>query len=640
MENLNRLIENIRRENVVVFIGSGFSLKAGAPSGNKIVETLKEKLSKEEIDSFSGNQLDYVSNEFQQMRNRDELLDIVKTMMNFAPLNLDDQNALATIPHFHEIITTNYDTLLEDVYGDNCYVIRNALDCINIPQDKVLIYKIHGDFSCPEKIIMTKEDYDDFHKNAQNDSFWKLIQSKLLTKDILFIGYSLEDSNMWNIIKDIQSDTEGQKGNVFLAAPSLNKSKINRLIEKNISYLDYRAEDLFPIITNAIKTKICRDFRRKKVSAETFTKFCQLHDINPSIKLNKYENTIEKVETIGTTQQQITFTTDSSKVCDILSKDLNAYNDRLPTSNSLPRNISLIPALSLPSQELNNLSISINGIEIFSKEDITKIYILPRFKEGHTTIRVPDIGFSEKIEYAIYKSNNSAHVVFKEDGFQFELVVSPLKNDGVIINGDVSRTDTYSNTSNVMKWTNFLIALYEGRNLSISGIPKSFSIPQNPEIVDSMKKVLDYYKLISDIENLRNEDFDIYYNYSDKNYLHARIVMSYLTHNAFLEYTPNGFDFEFTVNDYSHNVNKFPCKKNESYVLALPYPNTNPIKLNNEDFNIPYQNILFGDCYVVEMNEDKENDKASFKFHNKESYFQIRGADNPVRQDGDIVHLI
>ena len=50
----------------------------------------------------------------------------------------------------------------------------------------------------PDFIIITKSDYDNFLGNKrEEDILWTVIKEKIATKNILFIGYNLEDSNIW-----------------------------------------------------------------------------------------------------------------------------------------------------------------------------------------------------------------------------------------------------------------------------------------------------------------------------------------------------------------------------------------------------------------------------------------------------------
>ncbi len=104
--------------------------------------------------------------------------------------------------HISGVITTNYDCFLEK------QVFKNFVPYIG--QEELLfklsyavgeIYKIHGCCSVPNSLVIDKKDYDDFNsKNAY-------LAAKLLTifieHPIIFMGYSIQDSNIIEILKAI-----------------------------------------------------------------------------------------------------------------------------------------------------------------------------------------------------------------------------------------------------------------------------------------------------------------------------------------------------------------------------------------------------------------------------------------------------
>ena len=111
------------------------------------------------------------------------------------------------------IVTTNYDNLAEYIFTDfKKYIGQDELFFAGI-QEISEIYKIHGCCSEPEKIIITQQDYDKFNEKD------KYLAAKLMTifleYPIIFIGYSINDENIQNIIKNI--------------AECLNKEQIEKL---------------------------------------------------------------------------------------------------------------------------------------------------------------------------------------------------------------------------------------------------------------------------------------------------------------------------------------------------------------------------------------------------------------------------
>ncbi|MEP9326712.1 SIR2 family protein [Paraburkholderia phymatum] len=99
------------------------------------------------------------------------------------------------------IVTTNWDGLLEALFPDyDVYVGQEALLFAHI-QGIGEIYKIHGSFEDPNSLVLTSADYGEFHRKNP------YLASKLLTffveNPIVFIGYSLTDPNILDIIHSV-----------------------------------------------------------------------------------------------------------------------------------------------------------------------------------------------------------------------------------------------------------------------------------------------------------------------------------------------------------------------------------------------------------------------------------------------------
>ncbi|QIK85825.1 hypothetical protein G7061_04040 [Erysipelothrix sp. HDW6B] len=100
------------------------------------------------------------------------------------------------------IITTNYDKLLEDhIFNEGFDVYINQSDLFKSDRFNIAeIYKIHGCITDVNSLVFTEQDYKIFNYNR------RLIIAKMLTlfsdSPIIFLGYSLEDENIRNIILD------------------------------------------------------------------------------------------------------------------------------------------------------------------------------------------------------------------------------------------------------------------------------------------------------------------------------------------------------------------------------------------------------------------------------------------------------
>ena len=99
------------------------------------------------------------------------------------------------------IITTNYDTLQEEIFEYEVYSSQEEL-LFHTKYDLGEIYKIHGSVNKPESILITTQDYETIEQKH------KYIAAKLLTifveHPIFFIGYSIGDEDIRSILNDIQ----------------------------------------------------------------------------------------------------------------------------------------------------------------------------------------------------------------------------------------------------------------------------------------------------------------------------------------------------------------------------------------------------------------------------------------------------
>ncbi|CAM3488316.1 hypothetical protein XNC1_3423 [Xenorhabdus nematophila ATCC 19061] len=162
----------------------------------------------------------------------------------------DELNELLKIrKNIGSIITTNYDALVEKIFEFEPLIGNNIL--LSNPYGSV--YKIHGCISSPEDIIITDEDYKSFEYK------YDLIRAQLLSlfihNPIIFLGYSVSDSNIQKILKTIfsyvSSNTELSKKirDNFLLVEYEENSTSEAIVEHDI-----RIEENVTIRINKIKT--------------------------------------------------------------------------------------------------------------------------------------------------------------------------------------------------------------------------------------------------------------------------------------------------------------------------------------------------------------------------------------------------
>lgn len=120
------------------------------------------------------------------------------------------------------IITTNYDSLLEETFGFTTYDSQDAL-LFNPSYEISEVYKIHGSVDRPNSIIINSSDY------RMMEDKNKYLAAKLLTifieNPLIFIGYSIQDEDILKILNDI--------------AVCLSREQLDEL-SKRMIFIDYR----------------------------------------------------------------------------------------------------------------------------------------------------------------------------------------------------------------------------------------------------------------------------------------------------------------------------------------------------------------------------------------------------------------
>lgn len=118
-------------------------------------------------------------------------------------LNKDHEEEMALLHKLNVdgIITTNWDTLIEEILPDYKVFVGQDELLFSNPQSIGEIYKIHGCITQPDSLVLTSDDYKSFkERNAY-------LAAKLITlfieHPIIFIGYSLGDSNIRDLLRSI-----------------------------------------------------------------------------------------------------------------------------------------------------------------------------------------------------------------------------------------------------------------------------------------------------------------------------------------------------------------------------------------------------------------------------------------------------
>ena len=199
------LREAINGGDAVLFVGAGVSVAARLPTAAELASKLSTAL---RLTDVKKNDLQDVAETIVRIHGRRTLSLKLRGLLNATGgSDLSPSHFLIAwlLKHRHisDVITTNYDTLIEEA----CQQVGIEIDVIVTgPQlqlkseGRPRLIKLHGDFHHPELLVITKEDYVTFDTDARREGLLEHVRSMARTRPFIFIGYSLQDYNFLQIL--------------------------------------------------------------------------------------------------------------------------------------------------------------------------------------------------------------------------------------------------------------------------------------------------------------------------------------------------------------------------------------------------------------------------------------------------------
>lgn len=613
------LISLVRREQVSLFIGAGFSKEAGAPSVWDLQKAILGEIhDTEKRESHKDDKLADLSNFFVNeihLGSRNPLMRILKKAFDFEPTCMDDHNLLAKIPHFRRIFTTNYDTLLEDSYAKNdVCVVRNDADCAYMNKPFTVV-KVHGDFTDPDSVVITSDDYKQFFTANKNPIMWNLVKTEFATKNILFIGYSLEDNNILDIIQKV-SDAQGNNQNeMFLIAPGISPEKQEKLKELKVHYFDAVANVFLTQLIEELKEHITEDFKNKYISGETCTRFLKSYQILPTVQIPvQGNNAIKNVE--STTEKPLLHQIQMSVKAEIGEKlkNLDFEKDGELVSNQFfPQR----PCFRIAGEDILKCQHLVNGVVLTS--DIKEILVSPVEKKFDLTFQIPSRDFLETVTAKVYILNDKAirfdvdcDVYFMRIGLHILQEGSPIT---VTFNFDFKKQ--YKNNDNAIKWIEVPCALFANEDFIIqelSKFPLNLTSPLQSLEDNNYECFKRYYKDVKRIELAIGKKFKVYNECTEQSWRIAAYICSYLYREPINVRCndKDGLNFSTKTEKGGELIESF--KVNDHISIVTTDERVFKYELNNRTFNIPFGYRILNSCQITNIQKE-ENGQIFIEFH-------------------------
>lgn len=271
-EAIKILAPELKKKSLVPFCGAGISIPSGLPSAKSFMnENGFDRLPFPTAMSIAHFHPNFNKNFNKVFDNNNIKPNILHQLITRLNANI--------------YITTNYDQLIEKSFknsalnnNDELIIVRTASDIPKINQGKNILIKLHGDTEIRDLLILTKEDYIERIKTPNLvDEFVRII---FASNTILFIGYSLQDDNIFRILEGEKKLNSGALPDKYIVLPRRDEE-----FEKYLKHIN-----VIPIYLDCQDDKIT-----EQLSDFLFKLWCQydfFEDLTNKTEI-KSENSIE-----------------------------------------------------------------------------------------------------------------------------------------------------------------------------------------------------------------------------------------------------------------------------------------------------------------------------------------------------------
>lgn len=258
-----------RAGKLALFVGAGVSIGAGLPSWGGLLGDLMDKvgISADERQLMNDLSLLDQANILQRRMGAQAFSQAVADRLR-SPSYSISHSLLASL-NADSVVSTNYDTLFEDASRDA------GKPCAVLPYSPSrdtnrFVLKMHGDVNHASDIVLTREDY--LRYNNMKSALAGIVQSLLITKHFLFVGFSLTDDNFLKIVDQVRQAMGDQQ-----------QSKKKKIIGSATFLFDNSLfAELWSDIDIIAMTSSGKDFARAGNVLEIFLDFLSFRSLSSS----------------------------------------------------------------------------------------------------------------------------------------------------------------------------------------------------------------------------------------------------------------------------------------------------------------------------------------------------------------------
>lgn len=236
------LIDAMAKDECVLFIGAGFTKNATSTRANPVswTELLTELLNRISPKPARGRRTNADAAIAGQIKNGDLLwaAQALEARFTEAGRHTDYREIIARavdgpvdakfqpgLPHesllnldARLIITTNYDKVLERLFGDGYVYLTYKNDNIaeSVRTGKSIVLKLHGTTDDLQGLILTRLDFAELRRKGVQAL--GVVEALALTRTVLFLGYSLDDPDLQLILENQMLMSSSTPGHYLLTS--------------------------------------------------------------------------------------------------------------------------------------------------------------------------------------------------------------------------------------------------------------------------------------------------------------------------------------------------------------------------------------------------------------------------------------
>ncbi|HEX5154774.1 MAG TPA: SIR2 family protein [Parafilimonas sp.] len=624
--NLENLFYLIRKEDIVLWAGAGFSSYAGYPSGKALAEILYNNLTPSQKKQIDKNlPLDHLAEEFIRLNGgkQNSLIRILKDVFLKKPESLKYHKMLSEIPHIKTIITTNYDNTFELAYEDECCKLIDDTDIAYI-NDKTRVFKAHGDLVKPETIIIASRHYKNFFKSdLQDNIFWTFIKSLIATKSFAFIGYNLEDINTQMIFDKIAEKLSTHQKQMFLISPSLPDHKINHLAKLGVEYINLRGEEFIEQLMANIKTNIRTDFDNGITTPETFRAFLHKNKLGVHLVSANDKFKVKAIEGLNGTPLKGTM------LMEFKENELGAkFNQFLFASTDIN--------FELSEKELNGINfLSEYGVNLmsFGKEEFKMVFQKTPVREGRFDIRFDDGFEAAELDYKIFASKEHIKIIVTYNNTEFLFCIKHKQKS--LADFHFETKGPFQKTAHAVTTFSILSRLKQGRAFSIfpdGGLSKlDFEQRGEQTLFKGIDSSLYYYNGLQTIEKFFNIKFDNLDGFTEEDFDDVNYLISYIERKEVLIMSDGSYELKFYDHAGAIDFRDKVAIQPRNFELSLNIPTKFDIRKIILDLG--YETREISEFHIVNLDELSNPECVSVKIKSTNGKVKISFNDY-LKNDG------